>query len=562
MDHQVDSHRLTAKRFWRAIRLFATGEDGRKVRWMFAALIAFLFAINGTSVVNSYVGRDFMTAIADRDTHGFIVQALLYLVVFAVATVLAVMSHFTEERLALLWRTHLTGRAIRSYLAEATYYRVEAANSLDNPDQRIAEDIRTFTVTTLSFVLMLLNSIFTVVAFSGVLWSISPLLFLVAVLYAAGGSLLTILLGRPLVKLNYDQFDKEANFRADLIHVREHAEAIRLAEGEDRLAERLLGRLSAVVGNFQRIIAINRNLGFFTTGYNWLIQIIPVLIVAPAFIAHEIEFGVVTQSSMAFMTLVAAFSLIVTQFQSISSFAAVVARLESLIVAIERSQGMAEFAIEFREDKERLAYDGLTLRSPDDGRTLIRELSVSIPQGTRALIRAADGAATLALLRATADLAVSGEGVLIRPAAADLKFLTERPYLPPGTLRAAVVPAGMDGSITDAHLLTLFTDWGLETVLSRADGLDTERDWAGLLSLGEQQLLACLRVVLAGPRFVLLHRVGTALGRERVGIVLDRLAQAGITSIHLGRSTDPDGPYDTVVDIHADGRWTRSDATA
>lgn len=178
------------------------------------------------------------------------------------------------------------------------------------------------------------------------------------------------------------------------------------------------------------------------------------------------------------------------------------------------------------------------------------------------LIRAADGAATLALLRATADLVVSGEGVLIRPAAADLKFLAERPYLPSGTLRAAVVPAGMDGTITDERLLALFADWGLETVLSRAEGLDTERDWSGLLSLGEQQLLACLRVVLAGPRFVLLHRVGTALGRERVAMVLERLTRAGITYVHLGRSNDPGGPYDIVIDIHVDGSWTRTDAPA
>ena len=175
-----------------------------------------------------------------------------------------------------------------------------------------------------------LNSAFTIAAFSEVLWTISPLLFGVAVLYAAGGSLFTIVLGRPLIRLNYDQLDKEAGFRSELIHVRDNSEAIMQARDEELQTARLLSRLDDLVANFRKITSINRNVGFFTTGYNWLIQIIPALIIAPAFIEGKVEFGVITQSAMAFTALVAAFSLIVTQFQSLSSFAAVMARLSAL----------------------------------------------------------------------------------------------------------------------------------------------------------------------------------------------------------------------------------------
>ena len=184
---------------------------------------------------------------------------------------------------------------------------------------------------------MALNSAFTIVAFSEVLWTISPLLFGVAVLYAASGSFFTIVLGRPLIRLNYDQLDKEASFRSGLIHVRDNAETIRLAR-RGRPNAKLLDRLDDLVANFRKITSINRNVGFFTTGYNWMIQIIPALIIAPAFIEGKIEFGVITQSAMAFSTLVAAFSLIVTQFQSLSSFAAVVARLSSLVGAVGESE--------------------------------------------------------------------------------------------------------------------------------------------------------------------------------------------------------------------------------
>jgi len=305
--------KLSWDRFVRAVRNLATSDVGWKAKLMFAGLIALLFAISGMNVVNSYVGRNFMTAIADRNKAEFIWQAILYIGVFAASTIVAVLARFIEENLGLLWRKFITGRAITFYLAQGTYYRLDTTGELANPDQRIADDVRAFTVTTLSFVLMLLNSSFTVVAFSGVLWSISPLLFIVAVLYAALGSCLTFLLGRPLVRLNYDQLDKEANFRSALIQVRENAEALKLARREDQFTARLRQRLEELVVNFRRIIVINRNLGFFTTGYNWLIQIIPALIVAPSFIAGEIEFGVITQSAMAFSMLLGAFSLIVTQ---------------------------------------------------------------------------------------------------------------------------------------------------------------------------------------------------------------------------------------------------------
>src|SRR5262245_60705431 len=347
---RVPIDRLRATRFARAVRNFAASEVGGNAKWLFAGLIALLFGISGLNVVNSYVGRDFMTAIEQRSMSAFVRQALLYIGVFALSTVVAVIYRFMEERLRLLWREWLTRTLITTYLEHPTYYRLsdqlEADGEIANPDQRIADDVRAFTTTTISFVLLLLNGTLTVLAFSGVLWSISPLLFAVAVSYAGLGSLLTIALGRPLVWLNYNQSDQEANLRAALIHVRTNAESLMLVRYEQQLGARLLRHLDAVVANFRRIIDVNRNLGFFTTGYNYLIQIIPALIVAPLFIRGEAQFGVITQSAIAFGQLIGAFSLIVTQFQSISSFAAVVARLGALAEAIERAQAVTLLSME------------------------------------------------------------------------------------------------------------------------------------------------------------------------------------------------------------------------
>jgi putative ATP-binding cassette transporter len=334
MDAQAIPLKTTGIRFVRAVRTFAQSEVGWKAKVIFTALVLLLCASNALNVLNSYVGRNFMTAIADRDMSGFVQQAFVYTAVFAALTLVAVIARFGEDRLGLLWRDTMTRGILRGYLADGTYQRLNVSEAIANPDQRISEDVRAFTVTTLSFALLALNSAFTIVAFSGVLWTISPLLFSVAALYAAAGSLLTFVLGRPLIRLNYDQLDKEASFRSGLIDVRNNAEAIMLAREEESQMAQLLSRLDGLVANFRKITSINRNVGFFTTGYNWMIQIIPALIIAPAFIERKIEFGIITQSAIAFSTLVAAFSLIVTQFQSLSNYAAVVARLSALAEAV------------------------------------------------------------------------------------------------------------------------------------------------------------------------------------------------------------------------------------
>ena len=215
-------------------------------------------------------------------------------------------------------------------------------------------------------------------------------------------------LGRPLIKLNNDQLDKEADFRSGLIHVRENAKSILLARREDRLRARLLSQLENFVANFRKITSVNRNVGFFTIGYNWLIQIIPALIVAPSFIAGQIEFGVITQSAMAFTLIVNAFSLIITQVQSISNFAAVVDRLNSLIEALERTRPAPVAGIEISEWDRRVAYEELTLLSLVDGQPVVKDLSISIPFGRRVLISGCNETGKVALFRATAGLWTSG----------------------------------------------------------------------------------------------------------------------------------------------------------
>lgn len=552
-------------RFIQMMKELGRSEVGPRARYLFVVLILFLFTINGLNVINSYVNRDFMTAIENQNMGGFVRYALIYLGVFALSTAVAVLYRYAEEKLGLLWRKWLTAQAVDRYLSERTYYRLHVSGELQNPDQRISEDIRALTATTLSFTLMFLNASITVVAFSGVLWSISPLLFAVAVAYSLLGSLLTVFLGRPLVRLNYDQLDREANFRARLIHVRENAESIALLRREGRLKARLRDRLESLTANFDRIIRVNRNLGFFTTGYNYLIQIIPALIVAPLFIQGKADFGVITQSAVAFGHLLGAFSLIVTQFQSISVYTAVVARLNALRDAITQERPPQAPTVEFSEACGSVAFEHLTLFSPRDGRTLVKDLSLSIPAGVCLLVRSTNEGAEKALFRATADLWFHGEGRVLHPGHDEIFFLPERPYLPPGTLREVLLRTADRERTPDERILASFEALNLGGVLARAGGLDSEQNWGDSLSLGEQQRLNFARVLLAAPRFVFLDHPSRGLSECPLGELLSLLRQRDITYLTLGDSKDDHRFYDRLLEIADDGTWRlrppRSSAT-
>lgn len=552
MDRQQTPLKVTAGRFVRTVRIFANSEAGRKARWLFIGLAALLGGTSALNVVNSFVGRNFMSAIAERHTADFMRQAVFYIGVFAASTVVAVFARFAEERLALLWREFLTRRAVGMYLAEGAYYRLDASGILLHPDQRISEDIRAFTATTLSFIVMALNSSLTILAFSGVLWAISPLLFVVALIYAACGSYLTIILGRPLINLNYDQLDKEAAFRAGLIHVRENAEPIVVARGEEQQAALLRGRIDDLISNFRWITIINRNVGFFTTGYNWMIQIIPALIIAPAFFRGEIEFGVITQSAAAFAMLVAAFSFIVTQFQQISTFAAVVTRLNLLSEAIEKVSAKTSEGIEIVEAEGRLAYEHLTLLSPA-GTPLLKDLNVSIPAGRRILVTGPDEGPGMALFRATAGIPAAGTGRAILPGRDEIGFVPQQPYLSRGTLRQILLPRGKASQVPEERILWLLGDLDLEH-LAR-DGLDAEQDWERTLTAHEQQLVALAAVLLAAPRFVFLEKVEEVLHVDQLNRVLSKFAESSITCVNFGEADAVGDFYDAVLGLGEDGNW-------
>ncbi len=551
----IENQRRAWSRSLETIRLFFSSE----VRWIaigwFALLLTLLMSLSGLNVVNSYVGRDFMTAISERRMSGFIRYALIYAGVFAVSTVISSFYRYSEERLRLLWRNWLTRLLIDLYMSRDRFYRLKIRDEVDNPDERITEDVKSYTQTTLSFFLMSLNALITSLAFLGVLWSITPNLVLVALLYAAVGSALTILLGRTLVRLDNLQLQKEADLRYHLIQTRETAEAIATMGAGRTVRECLRARLNDVVTNNKTIIKVTRNLNFFVNGYNYLIQLIPLLIVAPMYIRGQVDFGVVTQSAMAFSAFLGAFSLIVTQFETLSTFAAVTNRLDTIAQAIEKARLPAESAVQIVEEEGRVAYEGLSLWSLHEHRPLVEDLSLSIPHGTNLLITGPDTTAETALFLATAGFWENGKGRIIRPGAEGICFVPKQPLTVRCGLRSQLVGTAPARPFRDEELLAALEKIGLGEMVRRVGGLDADVHSPSALSPGEQRLLIFARVLLAAPRFVFVDRMGGELTQEQVANIYGLLKESSISYLTVGDGHTLLAYHDRVLEVQGEGRW-------
>jgi putative ATP-binding cassette transporter len=547
--------RYIGAEYLKTIRHFFRSEVRWKaIRW-FCLLIGLLLTLNGLNVVNSYVGRDFMTSISDRRPRQFVTYAFLYAGVFACSTVAGAFYRFSEERLRLVWRTWLTGSLIDRYMSNDTFYRLQTRVEIDNPDERITEDVKSYTQTTLSFFLLSLNALITSLAFLGVLWSITPRLVIAAVVYAAAGSAATIILGRPLVRLANLQLKKEADLRYHLIQTRETSETIATMRAERPVRDCLHERLGEVVANNKIIIAVTRNLGFFINGYNYLTQLIPLLLVAPLYMRGEVEFGVVTQSAMAFSQFLGAFSLIITQFETISSFAAVTDRINRISEAIDQAQVPARAAIEIVEDNMRVAYEGLSVWAASEQQPLIRDLTLAVPHGSNLLVTGSDATAKTALFLATALVWEKGKGRLIRPERNKMYCISQHPLPIRCGLRSQLGLTSPASRFSEDQLTDVLHKVGLEALPSRIGGWDTEQDWSNALSHGEARLLAIARVLLANPSFVFLEKMDGDLTLDQVEHVYRLLSDAGITYLTVGENDHLRAFHDTILELNGGGAW-------
>jgi len=556
-----ETFRKTCAQFSLITRAFFASEKRRKARGFFIALIVLSLAVGGVQVLMSYAAKDFMTAIVERDMRGYWQSLGWYVGSFALAVPIGVYYRWVEERLALLWREWMTQHLLKRYFNNRAYYQLRGSENIDNPDQRISEDVKNFTTNSLAFFLIALNSLVTLVAFIGVLWTISGVLVGTMVIYAVVGTTLSILIGRKLVGRHYLQYEKEANLRYGLVRVRDNAESIAFYAGEKREHMDLVHRFAEVVRNTVAIIGLNRNLAFFTNSYNYLALAVPLMIVAPMFMRGEVEFGVVTQAAAAFGQVLTAASMIITQFNGLSSYLAGVQRLGNLWASLDEHDAEEQRAEKIKaegidEGGSVVKLDGLTIQTPKDAKMLVSKLSFELGSRQSLLIMGPSGTGKSSVLRTIAGLWMSGAGSLERPMLVDLMFLPQRPYMVEGSLRNQLLYPYPDRGATDQQIVEVIRKVNLDDVLDRVGGdLDKSVDWPNVLSLGEQQRVAFARLFLRQPKFAFLDEATSALDEENQAHLYEMLKKSGIGSISVGHRSTLIEYHERLLQLDRSGGW-------
>lgn len=555
-------HLLLLKRLFRLTGVFFKGKETRKAKVWLAALAALSIAIGLVQIVMSYAGRDFITTLTQRDQAGWIRAMWRYIGTFALSIPIAVFYRYCGERLSLSCRTHMTDLLVKRYFYNKAYYGLRGTEAVDNPDQRISEDIRVFTTMVVNFALVFVNSAVTLFAFLGVLWTISGQLVSVLFLYAVVGTTLAILIGKRLVGLHYEQYRKEANFRYSLIRVRDNAESIAFYHGENREKAGILRRFGDVLTNTLWVIGWNRNLGFFTNSYNYLALLIPVLIVGPMYMRGAVEFGVVTQSENAFAQVLAALSVIVAQFDGLSTFAASIQRLGILWDNLddfdaEQKREAEEAEIEISKRGRRLVLSDLTVKIPgDDGQTLVRDLSFELPPGKSLFVTGESGVGKSSLLRTIAGLWHPGGGSIERPALSRMMFLPQKPYMLQTDLRGQLMYPDAAKEADDKEIEAMLHQVNLKEIFDRVDGnLKKVVDWTNVLSLGEQQRVSFARLFLKKPALAFLDEATSALGEDDENLLYEHLRDSDISYVSVGHRSALRKFHDYILTLQKDGTF-------
>jgi putative ATP-binding cassette transporter len=551
----------TARQLWQITKAFFRSERRGKARALLFLLLTLSVASVGVTVLTSYAGRDLFTAIEKRDTHSYWNAMGFYLGTFVVAVLINVFYRWAEQSLALVWREWMAQHLIKRYFNNRAYYRLRGSESIDNPDQRISEDVRNFTVDSLGYALLVVNSVMTLIGFLGVLWSISGTLVGVALVYATVGTFMCFVIARRLVGLHYDKYQKEADFRYGLVRVRDNAESIAFYRGEKREHLDLIQRLAAVVGNMRSIIVWNRNLGFFRNSYDYVALVVPILIVAPMFMSGKMQFGVVTQTLGAFAQVLAAVSIVADNFEGLSSYLAGIQRLGILWDDLddfdaEEERSAREGDHQLDETSTKVKLNKLTVLTPDGTKLLAKDLCFELTTKQSLIIMGASGSGKSSIMRTIAGLWPCGPGSLERPALNHLMFLPQRPYMVPGTLRDQLHYPDHDRRADDDAIRAVIAKVNLADVLNRVeDNLDQVIDWTNVLSLGEQQRVAFARLFLRSPKFVFLDEATSALDDDNQRRIYELIIQTGIGFISVGHRETLVPFHQRLLQLRGAGTW-------
>ena len=536
---------------WRIASPYFYSEDRWAGRILLAAVVAIELSIVGLNVLLNSWNNAFYNALQDKDWDAFVYQLGYFCVLATAFILLAVYQLYLNQWLQIRWRRWLTEAYLDRWLAGANHYRMQLlGDAADNPDQRIAEDVRQFIdAGILPIGLNLLNAVVTLGSFAVILWNLSaaaPLhafgikydipgyLLWAALVYAVAGTIFTHLIGRPLIALNFQQQRYEADFRFNLVRVRENSEQIALLNGERAESAGLLQRFSNVVANWMAIMSRQKKLTFLTAGYRQAAVVFPYIMVSPAYFAGAVQLGGLMQTANAFGQVQDALSVFVNIYRSLAEWRAVIERLAGFdhsITAAREAATTPPVITLAPGEAPAVSISDLVVRLPQ-GTPLVSASKVSIKLGEQVLVSGPSGSGKSTLFRTLAGVWPFGSGTITVPKNARVMILPQRPYFPIAPLAAAVAyPAGRE-SYDEGKIAELIGAVGLPAL---ADRIDEEAHWNRMLSLGEQQRLGIARALLSEPDFLFLDEATASLDEPAEAALYQllqrRLPRATIVSI-------------------------------
>jgi putative ATP-binding cassette transporter len=541
----------TLATIWRLASPYFRSEDRRAGRALLAAVIAIELSIVAINVLLNQWNNRFYNALQDRDWDAFVNQLLIFCVLAGIYIVLAVYQIYLNQWLLIRWRQWMTKAYLGKWLGASNHYRMQLlGDAADNPDQRIAEDIQMFIERTLSVGVGLLGALVTLGSFIIILWTLSaaaPLhlfgsawdipgyLVWAALIYAMIGTFLTHWIGWPLVGLNFMQQRFEADFRFNLVRVRENSEQIALLAGEPADTGRLLERFGRVVENWLQIMSRTKKLTFLTSAYSQVSIVFPYVVVSPAYFAGSMQLGGLMQTASAFNSVQNSLSFFINVYRTLAEWRAVIARLEGFDLAVHAGRAAAHTSpvIEVQPAAEQrgLALDGLAVDLPS-GAPLVAADAIVLQPGERVLVTGPSGSGKSTLFRAIAGIWPFGSGRVRTPQQARLMMLPQRPYFPIGTLATAITYPAEPGTFDRERLAEALTAVGMPALVPR---LDEEAHWNRMLSLGEQQRLGIARALLQAPDILFLDEATASLDEPAEAalyrLLQDRLPAATVVSI-------------------------------
>ena len=558
--------------FWHLFRGYWNSEH----KWRARGLLAFVIGLNFASVyllvrINSWY-NEFYNALQQYAQESFWPLVGEFTALAFLYIIIAVYAIYLRQMLQIRWRTWMTDRYLAGWMQHQVYYRLQVLGSdTDNPDQRISEDINQFVTLTLQLLLGFLKQLTTLGAFGVVLWNLSgaftvPLgshefvvygyMFWFSLVYSILGTVGAHLVGRRLIGLNFDQQRYEADFRFNMMRVRENSESVAFYRGEDAESVGFKERFAHVISNYWQLMRQTKLLNFYVNGYAQLAIIVPLVLAAPRYFGGEMALGGLMQTVSAFGRVQDALSYFVESYDTIAQLAAVIRRLSTFTEHMEQAQALEDGVAHEQSaagGESALALSDLDVALPD-GRQLMQDCTVTLPAGSRVLVTGASGAGKSTLLRTLAGIWPYGSGQVTIGQGSRALFLPQRPYLPLGSLRRALAyPRTAAG--TDEELAAALRDVGLERLVGDLDRID---DWSRILSLGEQQRLAFARVLLVKPQWVFLDEATSALDEPREQEMYELLKKRlpGLSIVSVGHRSTLFAQHEEELHLTGDGGWT------